>query len=355
MSWLFLATSVTALAFAQPEKSAAPPPKSPKAQLPPKPPKEDERQSQVVASFEGGKITVGDVELYLSRSSDPAAISAFSSPQGRAELLSAMIRSALLAEEANKRGLATGPEVINSIERSAIQEMIREDFEAKYPPESITKDEIKKYYGEHITEFVRPELRRASHILAAAREEAEDLIKKLNKGDMKAFRKAARDRSIDQSTKMRGGDLGYFDKQGVAPNPRKGQPVKERPPVDEALAKAAFSLVKIGDVSPKPVKVADGFSVVVLTGFRPASSLNPKEADELIRKRLAGAKKEQAVREHIAQLRQETKPVYSHLDLIEAIRLEAGLPKGSQPEKGGPHGAAKTRDKNNKKEKGRSK
>ena len=32
--------------------------------------------------------------------------------------------------------------------------------------------------------------------------------------DLRAFRQLARDKSIDEATKLRGGDLRYFDNQG---------------------------------------------------------------------------------------------------------------------------------------------
>jgi peptidyl-prolyl cis-trans isomerase C len=277
-------------------------------------PQDQAHRAQVVASFEGGKITIGDVEDEIDE--NPLARERYYLPEQRKLLLEKMIRVEMLAREGERRGYGRDAEVVETVAQHAVQQLIHDRIDARISLDSIAAEEIKKYYEEHNSEFVRPETRRANHILVATREEAQALIKELQAQDLKAFRKAAQDRSLDQTNKMRAGDLGYFNKEG-----KKGGFEEDRTPVDEAIVKAAFSLVKVGDLGTKPVKTQGGFSIVKLTGLRPGVSRSVSEADPIIRKRLWRAKREEATKNHVAELRKQT-PVEIHPEQLNAIRLE---------------------------------
>jgi peptidyl-prolyl cis-trans isomerase C len=277
------------------------------------------RRAQTVASFEGGKITVGDLEDEIEQQS-PMMRERYFEPEQRKLLLEKMIRLEMLAREAEKRGYGQSPDVTAAVKQNSVQTMIREKFDAQISLDSIPLEEVKKYYDEHVSEFVRPEMRRGNRIVVATREEALQLIKQLQTGDLKEFRQIARERSLDQSTKMRAGDLGFFDKQG-----KSGSSEANRPPVEESVVKAVFSLAKEGDLSTKPIKIQSGFSVVKYTGRRPGVSRDLKDADTTIRKRLWRTKREEALKAFIARLRGRATPEI-HPELVEAIQLESGPP-----------------------------
>jgi parvulin-like peptidyl-prolyl isomerase len=91
---------------------------------------------------------------------------------------------------------------------------------------TITEEALKRYYGEHIERFKEPDQTRASHILIAIPQDADDLLVEAlrHKGEMilerlsrgEDFGELARSYSDDPSAKM-GGDLGFFKPGDLLP------------------------------------------------------------------------------------------------------------------------------------------
>jgi peptidyl-prolyl cis-trans isomerase C len=161
-------------------------------------------------------------------------------------------------------------------------------------------------------------MQRASHILLGTEAEARALLPEAKKADLRVFRQLARDKSIDEATKLRGGDLRYFDQSG---KPR-DQPDAQVPP---QIVKAVFALKDVGDTAPAPIKVPGGFSIVKLTGQRPALSRKLDEVDETIRARLWRERRQNAIEGFVAKLREQAKPE-THPELMTAIKLEDAAP-----------------------------
>ena len=131
----------------------------------------------------------------------------------------------------------------------------REKAIEDYIKESIKEDEIKKYYNENTVGDIS-----AKHILIKvdtstedgltndeAKEKAEKLIKKLDKGA--DFSELAKKNSDDSGSKENGGDLGYFNK---------GDMVQE-------FEDAAYSL-KVNEYTKEPVKTTYGYHIILKTG-----------------------------------------------------------------------------------------
>jgi parvulin-like peptidyl-prolyl isomerase len=119
---------------------------------------------------------------------------------------------------------------------------------------------------------------------------------------------------MDEASKLRGGDLRYFDQQGKA----RGE---TEPSVPPQIVKAAFALKTVGDTAPQPVKLEHGFSIVKLTGQRPAISRKLPEVAETIRVRLWRERRQQAIEGFVTKLRETYKPE-THPELTDAIKLE---------------------------------
>jgi parvulin-like peptidyl-prolyl isomerase len=208
--------------------------------------------------------------------------------------------------------------------------MLKAEVDEKITPQTIPPDAVKKYYDEHIDEFVRPELRRASQILLKDDGEAKALLEQAKTSDMRAFRELARIKSLDETNKLRGGDLGYFDAKGKPDQ----KPEQTGTTVDPATAKAAFALKTVGDTSPV-IKTDAGFVILKLTGLRQAHTDTPKDADERIRMRLWRERREGAIDGMLAELRKELQPS-TKPELIDAIKFDdeppvapgEGLPAG---------------------------
>jgi peptidyl-prolyl cis-trans isomerase C len=185
---------------------------------------------------------------------------------------------------------------------------------------------VKKYYDEHIDEFMRPEARRASVVIVASESEAKALLSDAKTSDLRAFRELVRTKSVDETNKLRGGDLHYFDATG--------QLVDETGQVDPALAKAAFALKTVGDISPV-VKTGERYAIVKLTGQRAATEESVRQVEERIRMRLWRDRRQAAIDAKLDELRKRLQPEV-HPELVDAVHLDAaavtppgdGLPPG---------------------------
>lgn len=268
------------------------------------------RRAQVVARFEGGAITIAELEDSIVRQS-PYMRRRYSDPAARKELLDRLVRFALLAREAAARGYAKNPDVVESVKETTIQQLMQEAVDDAVSEATISPEEVAKHYAENRDEFLRPATRRAAQVLLATEEEAKALLEKARAADLREFRELARRDSVDEATKVRGGDLGYFDAKGIVSG-------EEAPSVPEAIVKGVFALENVGDIAPAPVAIEGGYSIVKLTGSRPATERSVEAADATIRARLARDKRREASLAFIDKLKAEHKPVVNAelLDLV---------------------------------------
>jgi peptidyl-prolyl cis-trans isomerase C len=143
--------------------------------------------------------------------------------------------------------------------------------------------------------------------------------------DLREFRRLAREKSIDDTTKLRGGDLRYFDPTGSL----RGEAA---PSIPLPIAKATFALKNTGDLSPAPVKLEGGYSLVMLTGQRPAvdRKLSDKDVQQSIRVRLWRERRQAAIEGFVADLHKQYKPEIN-AELMHLIKLEDGAPVAKGP------------------------
>lgn len=268
------------------------------------------RRALVVAKYKGGQITVGDLEDAAMRQG-PHAASRYTDPAALKDLYDRTLRLDLLAQEAERRGVDKRPDVVEAIKQNAVQTLYRRDFDEKITPASMSAEAVQQFFTDNAAEFNRPAMRRASHIVVATREEAVALLDKAKKADVGEFRRLARELSIDNTNKARGGDLRYFDAAGVV----RGEPGAKVP---EAVIKAVFALKTVGDVAAQPVAIDGGFSVVKYTGERPAETRTLADAEESIRARLWRQKRQEAMDAFVAELRTRLAPEI-HPELVDAI------------------------------------
>lgn len=344
---VLVTAGVTALAVGQdhPPTPPTPPPADPTA--PAAPPvartaEDTARRARVVASFGDVSITLGKVEDAINNMA-PFMRARYSDPEQRRELVDSLIRFELLAAEAERRHYGQDPDVVRAVKQNAVQQFIKAEFDDRITIESVPMADVEAYYTAHPEEFNRAEMRRASHILVATREEAQALVTQARAGDPTQFRALARAQSLDTETKLRGGDLGYFTL-----DPRPGVPDEQ---IDPILTHAAFQLREVGDVS-EPVQVGDQhqWSVIKLTGMRPAESRSVADSAPAIRMRLWRERRTEALDTFVSGLRTQLHAEV-HPELVDPIRLEAppasqgpmppvpGAPQGPRPQLPQPEGA----------------
>lgn len=297
---------------------------------------DDARRAKVLASGEGFSITVGKLEDAIAMQS-PFVRAKYKEASAQTELVQSMVRFELLAAEAKRRGFDKNPQTQKSVKQTAVQSMIKEQVDDTVTPTSIAAEEVQKYYDEHATEFHRDGLMRASHILVDSKARAEQIAAQMRKGDAKMFRDIAQAESLDTETKLRGGDLHYFDPKGIpmrlmARFAKNLDEVPQKDRVDLELVKAAFALKEVGDVS-KPVKVGDKWSVVRLTGTRPAEHKSLADADITIRQKLWRDKRRETLDALVERLRAELKPEV-HDELLKPMKFDAPEASGEGPGRG---------------------
>ena len=93
---------------------------------------------------------------------------------------------------------------------------------------------------------------------------------------------------------------------------------------------------EVGGVAREPVRVGEHWSIVKLTGRRPAETRSLEQASEGIRLRLWREKRQNAIDTFVSELRQ-AHPPEMHADRMRAIRLAPAAP-GERLPTGAHHG-----------------
>ena len=280
-----------ALALAQPPPSSAAPLPVPDA------PHADDgaRRAHVVARVGDVTITLGQIEDDVNHQSPFMRVRYHDNPDQLRAYVDEMVRVELLARDAARRGFGEDPTVVDAVRQTSVQLLIRHDFDERITAASISADEVRAYYEQNPAEFHQAELRRASQLVLATREEADALAAQAHAADARAFRQLVTDHSVDVETRIRGGDLRYFDPEGHTPN-------AADPDVPIEAARAAFALANVGEVSDV---IAEGarFAIVELTGMRPAEHRDLTAADASIRTRLWRVQRQTALESFVDGLR----------------------------------------------------
>lgn len=158
-----------------------------------------------------------------------------------------LIDQRLLAIEARRRGLQNTPEARRRL--AAAEERILGNILLETEiAEQVTEEAALRLYSEQ-TGLARPgEQIRARHILVDTREAADAIIGLANDG--RDFAELAVQYSTDIATRVQGGDLGYFSRDGVLPE----------------IAALAFSSEQ-GEIAG-PVETASGWHVLYIVDRR---------------------------------------------------------------------------------------
>ncbi|MDR4434601.1 peptidylprolyl isomerase [Bacillus tequilensis] len=201
---------------------------------------------EVIAKTDAGDVTKG--ELYTNMKKTAGA-----------SVLTQLVQEKVL----DKKYKVTDKEIDNKLKEyksqlgdqySALEKQYGKDYlkeQVKYEllTQKAAKDNIKvtdadtKEYWEGLKGKIR-----ASHILVADKKTADEIEKKLKKGEK--FEDLAKEYSTDARSASQGGDLGWFAKDGMVAD----------------FSKAAFNL-KTGEVSD-PVKTQYGYHIIKKTEER---------------------------------------------------------------------------------------
>lgn len=165
-----------------------------------------------------------------------------------------LVREALFAEGARAAGMAGREEVSERI-RGVLRNTLVAQMRAQAASASaVTDQDVRAYYEANARKFHTPARLALWRIQVATQGEAASLLGALEKDlSPRRFSDLAREKSLDKTTNLRGGNLGFVEPSGATGEPGVG--------VDHALFDAA-SRVKDSELVPEPVKDGSHFSVV---------------------------------------------------------------------------------------------
>ncbi len=237
--------------------------------------------SKIVANVAGNAIYEAEVEemilAYAQRGQN------FDNPQGREAIVEQLINKKLLLLDAQKNLLEHNAEF--KAEFAKVKEEMLANFNLQKAIEAVTvtDEEAQKYYDENKAQFKKGESVSASHILVDSEEKANEILAKINAGEI-SFEDAARESSSCPSS-QNGGALGEFTR---------GQMVPE-------FDSAAFSM-EVGELRG-PVKTQFGYHIIKLTDKKPEEEMAFAEIKEQVKGMLLNDKRQKAYTSKINQLK----------------------------------------------------
>ncbi len=212
------------------------------------------RDDTVVARVGGAVITVAELEQRLAETPRPSLAKLGTTPEEirRAFLEQVLVREAILSEEAKARGLDKRKDIrdrLLGVLRSTLLDALRKEGA------EVSDADVKAYYDLHAQKFTAPKRIRVYRILLASEDDAKEVIAELGAAppDPKKWNELARERSLDKTTHLRGGNLGLLAADGGGSD--------HDAHADPALF-AAADKVKDGELVPTPVKEGSRWSVV---------------------------------------------------------------------------------------------
>jgi peptidyl-prolyl cis-trans isomerase C len=295
----------------EPDK-AKPAPTQPAPGNPTTPQQSAEELKSVLAKIDDVTITLGEFQERINRQS-PYIRARYTSLEQKKDFLDSLIKFEVLAKEAARRGIDKDPEVVRTMKQVMIQKLMRDEFDTKVTADTVTDDEMKKYYDANVAEYVKPEEVRASAIILKNKAQADRVLLEA-RGDAgktnKGFRDLVTKYSADEETKLRGGDLRYFDNT-----------TKEVP---APVVRAGFALANTGDVSPVIDAGNGSFYILKQTGRRRSMTKTFDDAKPQIRNKLFRDKRLQSQKDFVDGLRANAKIEINEGNLAK-VRIDTSM------------------------------
>jgi len=227
----------------------------------------------VIARINGAPLTELDLEVLEERMSEPMR---------RAQLLEQVKEIRLLAQRARAEGLDENPRVQARL-RHVVDNQLANDYLTDYLESlDITDAQVQAVYDEFVASLPDEVEFRASHILVAEEEQAQELIVALDEGA--DFAELASTHSMDPGSGAQGGDLGWFMTEQMVPE-----------------FSAGVMALEPGNYSPQPVQSDFGWHIIYLDDQREVA---PPTLD-MLRSQLENEIRRKAIETLIDDLRAE--------------------------------------------------
>ena len=196
-------------------------------------------QSGAVAKVNGVTIPQSRADILIK---EMAAQGRPDTPEMRDAIKQELINREVVAQEAVKKGLDKKPEVAIQIDLQRQAVLINAYLQDYLQANPITDDAVKKEY-ERVKATAATREYKVRHILVESEDEAKQITAQLKKGA--SFDKLAAEKSKDQGSKGRGGDLDW------------ATPARYVPAFGQAITK-----LKKGQLTDAPVQTQFGWHVI---------------------------------------------------------------------------------------------
>jgi peptidyl-prolyl cis-trans isomerase C len=293
---------------------------------------EASERGKAVAKVNGTVLTEADLAEVMNRLVPATSFHWTLTPERRAKYrpkaLKLLIEEELLYQAAKERGMKVKRSKINDARKKTIERLggkrrfkaalkranltdreYRKKLERQFLIEKIIKvevedkatvseEEVRAYYEQNKSSYVRPEARRIRHILISVppnatveerqrkRQRAEEVLRKLKAGE--DFAKLAWDYS-DDPYRVKGGDLGLVHKGRLVPE----------------LEKTIFAL-RVGELSGI-IETIYGYHIVKVEEVRKPEQLNFEDVSQRIRRQLKEDKRKRLKEALISELKANAK------------------------------------------------
>jgi peptidyl-prolyl cis-trans isomerase C len=241
-------------------------------------------------------------------------------PETRKMVLEQLTMQTLIAQEAAKKGLDKKPEVADQLALTKQTTLANAYVQDLMASQNITDEALAAEYDKLKTQLGGNEYK-ARHILVDNEALAKELIAKLKKNPQ-SFAALAKANSKDPGSKVRGGDLGWFDPRAMVPE-----------------FGAALDKLEKGKITEEPVKTQYGYHIIALDDAR-AKEIAPLDQ---IKPMLKQQMQQQAVRKQLDELKAKAKIVIAEPPAPPA--LPAAPPQSEDAAKAAPESAAAASDK----------
>ena len=240
-----------------------------------------ENNNRVLARVAGLPITEMDLQEAIAQMG--ARGRSYDTPEGRKALLDQLIAQKLFLADAKKTMMEYDPQFKAQLAKVKDDLLFQFAVSKTLEKVKVTDVEIKEFYDSNPEQFQGQATVAASHILVDSEEQANEILGKIQSGEMK-FEDAAAEFSSCPSS-ARGGSLGEFGR---------GQMVKE-------FEEACFTM-QVGEVRG-PIQTQFGYHLIRLDAANEAQPVKLEEVKENIREHLMTQKGHQAYQTRINQLK----------------------------------------------------
>jgi peptidyl-prolyl cis-trans isomerase C len=284
-------------------------------------PQKPASKGEAVAKGKDILITTEDFKARLDEQS-PFIRARYQTIERKKEFLDNLIRFEVLANEAQKQGLANDPEVQLTLKKVMVQKLVQKNFQDNEGAKDVPEADLQKFYDEHKDEYYRPRKVRLAAVVwnapqgsperAAKKAAAAKTLAKLKVDEKKnslAFAQVVSQSSEDAGTKALAGDLGFRSKDELAKT------------YGAALADAAFAL-QDGQTSGV-LETEKGVYLVKVTGHQDELNRPFEQVKAQIANRLHRERKSKEFDEWLKKLRADAGVTVDE-KVLEAIPVAAG-------------------------------